>query len=258
MYRVRLGVCYTLVIFFVAGVACYGDEPKQESAIKATEKARGEERSEVVEIPLDQVIGARGLRDLEPEFFIYRDTPEKVKYYSTPEGLDELKRILERAEKESLVLPIERTMLKLPTGKNAKPGTGFAVRGRGKDALQGIYDVLVKGDRPTDEFPEGSEITIIFFARPAQPVVGLDRIEIHNGKIGINYELIARAEQSLRWTLALIPCGKLPAGTYDVEMIRSPDRKRGEEQNFFGSVRPGAENRIVCGAFTFKVVEKME
>ena len=57
------------------------------------------EDAKTVMIPLDQIRlgspGSRQLRNLEPEFFVYRDTPEKIAAYSTPEGLKEIERVRE-------------------------------------------------------------------------------------------------------------------------------------------------------------------
>jgi hypothetical protein len=218
------------------------------------------ENEKAVEIPLDQIIGLGryGLRGLEPELFVYRDTPEKVKHYSTPEGLEEARAIKLRAEKESLVLPIERVLLKLPTRKEAKPGPGFAIEGNGKTALRGIYDVLVKGDKPIDEFAAGREVSIVFFTHPTQPAVRFDRITLHNGTFDIRYSLVPRAVQSIRWTLALIPCGKLPVGTYDVEMIRSSNQMGDDTEEMFNSIERGVEKHIVCQPFSFSIVEKTD
>ena len=101
--------------------------------------------TETVTIPLDQISGSgtRGLRALEPELFVDRDTPGKWEKFSTPEGYEEMNQLAAK----SLVLPIERAMRDMPSGKDTKVGSGFAVRGTGREAVQGIYDVLVKNRR---------------------------------------------------------------------------------------------------------------
>ena len=106
--------------------------------------------------------GSRQLRDLEPEFFVYQDTPEKIARYSTPEGRAELEEIGRRAKKESLVLAIERAMSARSPGKSTKPAAGFAVKGIDRAALQGVYDVLVKGEEPTDLFRAGNDVSVVF------------------------------------------------------------------------------------------------
>ncbi|MEX2168422.1 MAG: hypothetical protein WD851_03855 [Pirellulales bacterium] len=227
------------------------DQPRQ--AESDGEKPDGEG----VEIPLDQIRHAtpwsRQLRDLEPEFFVYRDTAEKIARYSTPDGREELEEIRRKAEEQSLVLAIERAMRALPSGLNAKPTPGFAVKGTDRAALQSVYDVLVKGEEPIDSFPVGTAVSLVFFGHPTQPRVGLDRVELVDGMVKIHYMLVSHGSGSVTWYLAMIPCGKLPPGTYGVEMIRSSAWEKKYNQPDFPSIEVGAEDNIICRPFSFTV-----
>lgn len=236
------------------------DEPpgrSEESQPQQAELDQEKPNGEVVEIPLERIRrgapGSRQLRDLEPELFVYRDTPEKIARYSTREGRAELEEIVRRAKEESLVLAIEHAMSALSTGKSTKPAAGFAVKGIDRAALQGVYDVLVKGEEPTDLFRAGNDVSVVFFAYPVQPRVGLDRIELVDGKVRIHYMLLSHGSRSVSWYLALIPCGKLPPGQYRVEMVRSSAKEKEYNQREFPPVEAGAEVHIVCRPFSFTV-----
>ena len=240
--------------FMLAGVApperCEGGQPQQKEL--DGEKPKGK----VVEIPLDQIIGLgiRRLRVLEPELFVYRDTPEKVAEYLTAEGVKELEQIQKRAAEESLVLPIERALSELPTGKNTKPAQGFAVNGSKKEVLQGVHDVLVKGEKPSEAFPVETDVYVVFYSHPVQPFVGIDYVELDGDKIKIHYVLVSHGYPVGYSTLVLIPCGRLPLGRYQVEMIRSQDREKFFNKAGFPAIESGFEQEIICQPFSFSVV----
>jgi len=210
------------------------------------------EQAGTVTIPLDQVsgIGPRGLRALEPDLLIYRDTPEKWEKYSTPEGIAEIKRL----SAKSLVLPIEKAMQDLPRGKDATVGPGFAVRGSGRTALPGTYDVLVKGDKPEDRFPAGTEVSVVFYARSGPPL-RFDRIERSGNAIEIRYMLISQGLAYSRWHLSLIPLGKLPPGTYHVDMNRATENESSFNQRGFPPIKSGVETNYVCRPFSFSIID---
>lgn len=212
-----------------------------------------QKEADTVTIPPDKIIGPshRALRALEPELFIYRDTPEKWSKYSTPEGIKEA----ERLAAKSLALPIERAMGKMRPGKDDMTDQGFAVLGEGRDSLQGIYDVLVKGAPPIEQFPIGTAISVVFFAPPSLPV-RLDRVERTTDNITIRYVLLSNGQSYSPWHLSIIPLGKLPAGKYEVEMVRSSEKEKALNQRGFPPVPPGSERRIICRPFSFVVSEK--
>jgi hypothetical protein len=206
----------------------------------------------ITTIPLDTITGSgyRALRALEPELFIFRDTPEKWNKYSTPDGIKEA----EALAAKSLALPIERAMGKMRVSKDGMTDEGFAVQGEGRDSLQGIYDVLVKGDPPTKQFPSGTAISVVFFAPPSLPV-RLDRVERSIGKITIRYMLLSDGQAHLPWHLSIIPLGKLPAGKYEADMVRSTEREQAFNQKGFPPIQPASESRVICRPFSFEVSE---
>jgi hypothetical protein len=204
-------------------------------------------------IPLDQIwgIGLRPLRSLEPDLYVRRDTQEKIKKYSTPEGIEELK----QKTAQSLVTPIERALLELPIGKRAMPYNGFAVHGRDREALPHIHRVLVQGEKPKNSFPIDTELSIVFFTHPTGNGIRLDRVERKGSSITIRYMLISHGRLVVASKLALIPCGKLPAGEYQVEMVRSKCKEKRFNQRDFPPVESGMEDHIICRPFSFIVTD---
>jgi len=235
------------------------DKAETSSGERAQADASGKQQAgeETIEIPLDQIWGSIGskskgsLRSIEPEYFINRNTPENIAKYGTPEGSKELHRLAEK----SLTYHIELAMNK----KRGKTGPGFVVVGTGKEALQGVCDVIVNGDEPSSEFPQGTGLSLIFFTHPAQPSVYLDRVERSGKIITIRYFLLMQGQLHATWRLAMIPLGTLPRGHYHVRMIRSPMKKvrtRGMKRIVsmgFAPVVPEAEPFIICQPFSFSI-----
>jgi hypothetical protein len=219
-----------------------------------------EPNDQILTIPRDQIrvgaAGSRELRNLEPEFFVYRDTPETIAKYSTPEGLKEFEKIYQSAIEKSLVYAIERAMRSMPKGKTAKAGLSFAVAGRDRAALQGIYNVLVKGEEPQRRFPAGTYVSVIFFTIPTQAGFRLDRVERVGNTIHIRYMLPSHGLTVVSWKLALIPLDELPPGEYHVETHRSSEMEKNFNQRGYSSYEPGVERRIVSGPFSYTVTEQ--
>jgi len=235
-------ICGSVLVLFLFGPAI-AEAPKA--------------KQETVTIPREKIVfawpGSRQFRDLEPEFFEYRDTPEKIAKYSTPEGIKEFARIIERANKESLVVAIERAMNAMPKGKDAKMGPGFAVEGQGRAALRGIYDVLVKGGTPRQHFPAGKELSLVFFSRSMQAGIRLESVTRTGEVFNISYALTSRAEQAMIWLLAIIPVGELRPGDYRVDLRRCRDKEPELNERGFPLIPVGVEKDLICQPFSFTV-----
>jgi len=222
----------------------------------AVEGGEKPEEAETVVIPLDQIagLGRKGLYALEPDLHIYRDTPENIEKYSDPKVLEEA---LRKAKQHSLVIPIERAMSALPIGKEVKPHAGFAVRGRDRAALPGVHRVLVLGEKPDDSFPLNTEVSLVFFTPLTGIICGLDRVVRKGNMFEIHYVLLHNRLTVARSKLVFIPCGKLPASEYQVQMIRSKSKEmelnRRDIPPDFPTVEAGIEDHIVCQSFSFKI-----
>jgi len=200
-------------------------------------------------IPLKSVAGygPGGLRTLEPELHILRDTPEKIAKYSTPAGIQEIKAKMT----QSLAIPIERALHNLPRDEKSKALTGFAVRGKNRDTLANVHRVLVEGGNRSGIFLTDEEVSIVFFTPAISPVTILQKIERKGKVFNINYTLRNRYTANLTAKIVCIPCGKLPAGKYQVTMTRDYEAEKQFNQAKVKPVERGLERRVICRPFSF-------
>jgi len=191
-------------------------EPKikseSESIEKLVEKYLADEPGAIV-IPLDTIwgnkSGMRDLFDLEPERF------SKIRDETIPND--------ERAKLMANSLHFEITR-SLPRGwsadykKATKPG--FAVLGTGREALENMHAVIVKKRTIRQLFPEGKEISLIFFTRPTSKLHLNQVVRLGNSiqiKYHFTYPNLPRALSGAK--RAIIPLGILPPGKFQVEII---------------------------------------
>lgn len=234
------------VFLFILGAAL--SDMSQGAA--ADEKAQA--GAAIREIPLGTIWGnvsseAKPPRKLEPEYFIYRDTPENIKKYESLTA-QQIAETSGKAEK-SYNIQIERAMRSLDPSKS-KLRFGFAVDGQARKALKGIYDVLVKNEKPADHFKRDTELSIVFFSFPAQPLVCVERVELSHSTIAVNYSLISHGALSITSALAIIPMGEMRDDKYYVAMIRNPSNR---DEAGFPPVAEKLEDQIICGNFEFVV-----
>jgi len=214
---------------------------------------QADDQESPITIPLSEIIGLgnRGLRELEPDLLIYRDTPEKIERYSTPEGMEEARTLAAK----SLVIPIEQAMDKMRVTSGGTAGAGFAVSGQGRNALPGIYDVLVKGNKPSDSFNPGTDVSVIFFALKSGARIRIDRIERVGHLVNIHYLMLPHGLRIQKWKLAIVPLGQLPPGEYHVQAVRETSEEHKVGGPGVPAVKAGAERRIISQPFTFVVAE---
>lgn len=226
------------------------------AALLMASTASAEEASPVTSrsIPIESIwsngsLGKMVLRRLEPDLLVYRDTPENIKKYSSPEAIQKQR---EKA-KQSLVLRIEKALRELPlAGPKVTPEPGFVVQGTGREALPGIVDVLVEGKKPNDKFSSKGELSLVFFSHPAYPGVGIESVKIKETSINVTFFLTTHSSPTVGPTLYLIPLGKLPPGTYEVRMNRSVKEVTYNPAGF-PPIPAGVESGMVCKPFEFTV-----
>lgn len=142
-----------------------------------------------------------------------------------------------------------------------EPNDGFAVAGTGIEALQKTYDVLVDKKPIQKDFPKCAELSLVIRA-PNNSVEILSATRA-DGAIEIKYVLPYFKVSDSVWSglgppysrigIALIPVGKLPAGTYSVSFSRVPYQpKPGETVIPF---TPEQEQLIISRPFVFNVKE---
>lgn len=205
---------------------------------------------DAVTIPIDQIIqGRRGLRGLDPNSFVVRDTSEKWKQFSDSATIQKLKEVADKSK----ALQVERSMGRMRPIAGGM-SAGFAVSGRGPELLDGVHRVLVEGESPVNRMSADVDVSIVFYAAPSLPIQ-LDSVVRQKDRIAIRYALIPQASAYLPWHLSVIPLGKLPLGKYQVEMIRSTEKERALLPKGLSPAPVGSESPIVSGPFEFEVVE---
>lgn len=207
-------------------------------------------------IPIESIwyygsVGKMSLRRLEPDLLVFRDTPENIKKYSSPEAIQEQR---EKAKK-SLVIKIEKALRELPIADpKTTPAPGFIVRGTGREALPEIVNVLVEKKKPEEKFSPKDELSLVFFTHSTGAGVGIESVEIKDASVHITYYLASGSSLLISPRLYLIPLGKLPPGTYVVDMARSVN-EASRNQPGFPSYPAGVEKYTVCKPFDFVVSE---
>lgn len=197
-------------------------------------------------VSLDQIWaydmpGARDVCELEPDNF-----GEQTRTLPDAERIS--------LSKDSLTQQIRRAIkYSVPRSTDAKPG--FAVLGRGLEALRAAYQVLVRGESIQATFPEDAEVSLVFFSHLAGSYVRLENAERRGNKIEIRYRFVAHRTKDATNHFALIPLGKLPPGKYQVDIVQLPIEhpNRTAEMAY---LPPDKARRIVCQPFSFTVTAR--
>jgi hypothetical protein len=185
--------------------------------------------------------GTRDIRELEPDKF-----GEQTRTLPSAERF----RLLD----ESLTFQIRAALKHDVAAKTGTTRNGFAVIGTGREALEGAYGVLVKDQKPSQTFPLDSNVTLIFFSHLAGQYIHLKKIERYDYTFELGYQVVPHTTTNSTWHLALIPVGKLPLGKYQVKITQLPGGKD-KTGHLLGGLTAAETQRIVCGSFSFAVVD---
>jgi hypothetical protein len=159
-------------------------------------------------IPLDQVWSnqmprTRNVRELEPDSKIVTG--------------EELRR-------KSLSVQIERLLVNRGM-KREKAGSAFVVVGTDKEALENAHAVFVEQGEPKQSFSTADDLSLIFYSyMSGGHYVHLDSIEQTEGKLMVKYRFVFHLTGDATTHFAIIPLGKLPAGTFQVEIKQLPTK----------------------------------
>lgn len=221
--------------FVVLGCASATTEPPKEEA-------------DTVTIPLDQIwaiamSGTHDIRELEPEKFGERTR-------SLPS--EEQAKLFEESKFLQFQVALNKS---LPSKGNFAP-PGFVVLGTGREALDGACDVFVSGQRPSESFPNDSNVTLIFFSYRCGQYVRLDGVERRGKTIEVKYRFVS-SNSDFTGHLALIPLGKLPVGKYRAEIIQLPGGKD-STGHITGGLPSTQAAQFVCQPFSFSIVNRQQ
>lgn len=223
------------------------------SAVAAAETPN--EQANTVTIPLDQIWaifmpGTQDLHTLEPEVFSSEASklPPDVHAQRARESL--INQIGAHLQPEPADKPG-------PAKKNPNPRPAFAVLGTGREALQAAAAVFAQGQKPQQSFPEGSEISVVFFSYQAGSRVQLVKVERENNVIQIRYRFFADGLTAATSHIALIPLGDLPVGKYQVEITQSPMSGTFKHSST-GQVMSDWGQKLICQPFSFFVEDRRD
>lgn len=164
---------------------------------------------EAVEIPLSEIwghksFGTRDIKDLEPSI----DTSSLSK---------------DEVFQRSLVQQIRRSLNSYRRHKNkGNAGTAFVVTGTGSEALKNAHAVLVEGRKRSESFSKDSELTLVFYCYEYGRYVRLDNVSQSGSNVKIRYHFIAHNTGNMSTHFVLIPLGKMPAGTLQIDIEQLP------------------------------------
>jgi len=131
---------------------------------------------------------------------------------------------------------------------------GFAVAGKGQDALVAAHKKLPEGEKPSNVLPVGTEISVVYFSNAYTIGINLNRVERRGNIIDVRYRFDAGGSDAGSNGLALIPLGKLPVGEYRVNMIEAFSEVN---QGLSALDLVGAHLRV-CQSFSFSLVDSIE
>lgn len=104
--------------------------------------------------------------------------------------------------------------------------SAFAVRGSGMVAVEDALDILSDRRMPRGYFKTEDEVSIIFYAEGRSHHVHLEGIERKGLKVLVQYKLVRHLDDSqTSFNYAVIPLGKLPEGSVEVEILEMPSEE---------------------------------
>lgn len=226
---VALCASIAAVCFYTAGLAKPPDEPS---------KARS------IEIPLDEIWaysmpGTKDVRELE-------GTP------SEELSIEEQRKRIRSGLWHQIAVSLTADSSEAWPRKGETAGPGFAVLGKGADALKAAYEVLVEGAKPRETFPCGADISIVFVSYQFGSYVHLQEVSRLGDVIRIRYSFVSPVDEIMTAHLALIPIGQLPVGEYNVEVDSVPIDPSSDRLT--NSKREWA-HRFVSQPFAFEIEE---
>jgi hypothetical protein len=145
-----------------------------------------------------------------------------------------------------------RRVLSMPTAQGKDAKAAFVVLGTGLKAIHEAHAVLVDGKKPRETIPKDSEASVVFFSYEFGRYVHLHSVERHGNSIEIKYEFVPHKSKELTEHFAVMPLGKLPAGTLRVDIVELPM----PQQLIAAGWKPisaDVSRGVVCRSFSFVV-----
>lgn len=165
-------------------------------------------------------------------------------------GTKNIRELKGQQSDDSLVIQLERLLHSKQIKARRK---GFAVPGTGLAALNRAYAGLFEKQTTHESLAAKNEVSLVFFSRPSSDYVHLQSVERQGDQITIKYVFVPHKTRELSAHFALIPMGKLPAGKWRVDVVKSPMAQKYLNAGF-NPVDDNVARGIVCAPFTFEIV----
>ena len=94
--------------------------------------------------------------------------------------------------------------------------------GTAKEALSQAHDIFLKKTEPATEFRSDNELTLVFYCRSVGRYLHISSVERLDQTITVKYRFVMQGSDMNSDPFALVSLGKLPAGTYQVEVKQLP------------------------------------
>jgi hypothetical protein len=130
-------------------------------------------------------------------------------------------------------------------------GPALIVQGTAKEALRNTNDIFTKFREPSSKFSLTDELNLVFYTTLGGPYTHIESIERTGPTIVVRYRLVSHNTREDTLHFALIPLGRLDAGTYEVKI---------ESMGLFDETgarkEPSDKSKLViCTNTTFEVTE---
>ncbi len=135
-------------------------------------------------------------------------------------------------------------------------GPGFAVAGTGRGALESIKKIMEQDQMPSQVFPMDTEVSLFFFTRKSSRHIYLKDVRLSKETVTIHYYFAQASTTGIQTMsstryLALIPLGRLPVGSYTVNIVEV--LKEGKHGMHYRSVSKELAEKLICKSFSFSI-----
>jgi hypothetical protein len=180
--------------------------------------------------------GTKDVRELEPRVDGKKLSEQELEQYFRTSSVHQILHVLSNRPREQ---------------KDELAGPAFAVVGTGNEALKNAAAAFATKDSkwPDEWLPTDTDISLVFYSYSTGYFVRIVSVEKSERAITINYQRVQQTAMIMNTCLALIPVGKLPAGTVNVKIVELPPV---DEQDRRVTVT-GDPHKHVCNDFAFGV-----
>jgi hypothetical protein len=142
-----------------------------------------------------------------------------------------------------------RTVIDKRSYAGQKAGPAFVVTGRGPEVLDKMLAIFTNQSEIDHSFPVRVDINLVFYTlRSGAHYIRIERIEVIGERIVVSYRPMLHSTADTSFHFAVVPLGKLPAGSYIVAFKQLPILDTSNNSAPFQDL-----SGLVCDGFSFRV-----